>query len=96
MKQMYVYILTNRRDGVLYTGVTSDLKRRVWEHKNHVVKGFTQRYNVDKLVYFEVLSDELSAIQREKQIKGKKRNKKISLIEEANPEWVDLFEDICA
>ena len=96
MKVMYVYILSNKKEGVLYVGVTSNLKKRVWEHKHHVVKGFTQRYNIDKLVYFEMFNDELAAITREKQLKGKRRDKKISLIEQNNPEWRDLFSDICA
>ena len=70
MKQGYVYILTNRHNTVLYTGVTSDLKKRVWEHKQHLVEGFTKRYNVEKLVYYEAIDDIAIAIAREKQIKA--------------------------
>ena len=66
MKQMYVYILTNKRNDVFYVGVTSNLYRRIWEHKNKVFKGFTAKYNIDKLVYFEIFEDELTAIEREK------------------------------
>jgi len=77
MKYSYVYILSDKNNNVLYTGVTSDLLKRVWEHKNHVVGGFTKRYNVTKLVYYEEGEDIYSAIAREKQIKGKLRKKKI-------------------
>ena len=87
---MYVYIVTNRRNGVLYTGVTNDVERRIREHKLKVVKGFTSRYNLTKLVYFEALDDPGAAILREKQIKGWLRSKKIALIESVNPEWKDL------
>jgi putative endonuclease len=87
----YVYILTNRWNRVLYTGVTNDLIRRVWEHREKAVKGFTERFNVYKLVYFEVFSDPLSAITREKQIKGGSRRKKLALIRAQNPEWNDLY-----
>ncbi|NQT25852.1 GIY-YIG nuclease family protein [candidate division KSB1 bacterium] len=89
-----VYILTNRHNTVLYTGVTGDLPRRVWEHKEKIVKSFTSRYNVDKLVYYEVFEDAYEAISREKQIKAGSRIKKIDLIEKMNPEWRDLWEDI--
>ena len=89
---MYVYIMTNR-SGTLYTGVTNDIARRVYEHKNHLVPGFTSRYNIDRLVYFENTSEITSAIAREKQIKGWLRAKKIALIESINPEWRDLSED---
>jgi putative endonuclease len=77
---------------VLYTGVTNDLNRRMYEHKNKVIKGFTQKYNVSKLVYFEETTDAYSAISREKQIKGGSRAKKIALIETINPDWKDLSE----
>ena len=93
-KQSYVYILFNKSDGVLYTGVTSDLVKRVFEHKSKVIKGFTQKYNVDKLGYYEVYEDIEKAILREKQIKAGSRKKKIELIESMNPEWKDLYEDI--
>ena len=85
----HVYILANRTRA-LYTGVTSDLKARVFEHKSHTVAGFTARYNVDRLVYFEEYGESMLAIEREKQIKMLNRAKKIALIEGANPEWQDL------
>ena len=94
MKYSYVYILSDNKNNVLYTGVTSDLLKRVWEHKNHVMEGFTKRYNVTKLVYYEEGEDIYSAISREKQIKGKLRKKKIDLIEKMNPEWKDLYWDL--
>jgi putative endonuclease len=94
MKYSYVYILSNERNNVLYTGVTSDLLKRVWEHKHHVVDGFTKKYNVTKLVYYEEGEDMYSAIFREKQIKGKLRKKKIALIEKKNPKWKDLYWDL--
>ena len=94
MKYSYVYILSDANNKILYTGVTSDLLKRVWEHKNHVVEGFTQKYNVTKLVYYEEGEDIYSAISREKQIKGKLRKKKIALIEKVNPEWRDLYLDL--
>ena len=89
-KNSYVYILFNRRNGTLYTGVTSDLIKRVWQHKEKVVKGFTGMYGVDKLGYYEVFESIEMAIEREKQIKGGSRKKKIELIEKKNPHWVDL------
>ncbi len=91
MRQYYVYIMTNRSK-TLYTGVTNDLMRRVYEHKNKMVEGFTKKYNINRLVYFEETSDVQSAITREKQIKGWLRSKKIALIESKNPEWKDLSE----
>jgi putative endonuclease len=91
MNQYYVYIMTNRSK-TLYTGVTNDLMRRVYEHKNKMVEGFTKKYNITKLVYFEETSDVQAAIDREKQIKGWLRAKKIALIESKNPEWMDLSE----
>ena len=93
-KQSYVYILFNKSDGVLYTGITSDLAKRVFEHKSKIIKGFTQKYNVDKLGYYEVFEDIEQAILREKQIKAGSRKKKIELIKSMNPEWKDLYEDI--
>ena len=86
----YVYILSNWDDSVLYIGVTSDLKRRLYEHQNRLADGFTARYNVHKLVYFEYTNDVRSAIDREKQLKGWRRDKKNALISKANPEWIDL------
>ena len=93
-KQYYVYTMTNKRNTVLYTGVTNDLKRRVYEHKEKLVEGFTSKYNITKLVYFEVTDDVRAAIMREKQIKGGSRQKKIDLINCINPEWRDLYEDL--
>jgi putative endonuclease len=93
-KAGYVYIITNQRNTVLYMGVTSDLKKRVWQHKEKLVGGFTKRYNVDKLVYYEALVDMTGAIAREKQIKGGSRQRKLDLINGMNPEWRDLYEGI--
>ncbi len=89
----YVYMLTNWNNKVLYTGVTNDLERRIYEHKNKLVKGFTEKYNVNKLVYFEYTSDVNSAIAREKEIKGWTRQKKNQLVEVVNPLWKDLAEE---
>ena len=90
--QYYVYILTNTHNSVLYTGVTNDLVRRVYEHKNHLVKdSFTSRYNVEKLVYYEVTSNVDAALEREKQIKGWNRKRKNKLVESRNPDWHDLY-----
>lgn len=91
MKQYYVYILASKREGVLYIGVTGNLVKRVWEHKNNIQEGFTKRYFVHKLVYFETTSDVESAIQRETQLKRWKRDWKIQLIEKNNPNWEDLY-----
>jgi putative endonuclease len=88
-----VYIMTNKHNTTLYTGVTNDLQRRVFEHKHHLVKGFTDRYNLEKLVFFEKCGEINGAIFREKQIKGGPRKKKIELIEGINPEWKDLSID---
>jgi len=90
-KQYYVYIMTNRSK-TLYTGVTNDLMRRVYEHKNKMTAGFTKKYNITRLVYFEETNDVQSAITREKEIKGWLRSKKITLIESKNPKWKDLSE----
>ena len=91
MKNMYVYIVTNRKYGVLYTGVTNNLLRRVYEHKNKIIKGFTSKYNAYLLVYYEFFDSEISAITREKQIKDYKRQKRIDLVNDFNPEWKDLY-----
>jgi putative endonuclease len=88
----YVYILTNKWNRVLYTGVTNDVGRRVYEHREKMVESFTKKYNVTKLVYYEVFSDAFSAITREKQIKAGSRQKKIDMINEFNPLWEDLYE----
>ncbi|NTW89757.1 MAG: GIY-YIG nuclease family protein [Candidatus Moranbacteria bacterium] len=90
MKAYCVYILASINK-TLYIGVTSDLKRRIWEHKNKVVPGFTERYNVDRLVYYEQTENVYSALEREKQLKKWRRDKKISLIEKENPLWEDLY-----
>ena len=90
----YVYILTNKSNKVLYTGVTNDLTRRMYEHRNKLADGFTSKYNVNKLVYYDYVEDIESAITREKQIKGWKRQKKIELIESVNPDWYDLIDSI--
>ncbi|MBQ8394274.1 MAG: GIY-YIG nuclease family protein [Clostridia bacterium] len=89
----YVYILTNKRNTVLYTGVTNNLERRLYEHKNKMVEGFTAKYNVNKLVYYEETGEVVSALTREKQIKGWLRIKKEALINTVNPEWKDLSEE---
>jgi len=91
MKQPCVYILASRRKGTLYTGVTSDLVRRIWAHKHGVIKGFTKRYRVHRLVYYEFHCDMYHAIRREKQIKKWNRAWKIELIERTNPRWKDLW-----
>ncbi len=93
--ESYVYLLANKHNNVLYTGVTNDLIRRVYEHKNKLVAGFTQKYNVDRLVYFEVCSGIVVAIEREKQIKGWSRKKNQDLINSLNPEWDDLYRSLC-
>lgn len=92
MKTVYVYIMTNKNNTTLYTGVTSDLVRRVWEHKNNIRNGFTAEYNLHKLVYFEVYEDEKSAIEREKYLKKCYKITKQKLITEHNPFWNDLYE----
>lgn len=94
MKRPAVYILASQRNGTLYIGVTSDLIKRIWEHKNDLVEGFTQKYKVHQLVYFEQHQDMLAAITREKQIKKWNRNWKLDLIEKSNPDWRDLWGDI--
>jgi putative endonuclease len=94
MKQPCVYILASKRNGTLYTGVTSDLVQRVWQHKNGVVEGFTKRYGVHLLVWFEIHETMASAIAREKAIKEWKRAWKIELIEKSNPTWRDLYGEI--
>ena len=94
MKQPAIYIITNKRDGVLYTGVTSDLPKRVAQHKNKLIKGFSSKYNCSILVYYEIFENMESAILREKQIKAGSRKKKLTLIEGLNPEWKDLYSDI--
>ena len=94
-RQPAVYLLTNKPDGTLYTGVTSDLSRRMWQHKNKAMKGFSARYNLNRLVNFELCEDMYEAISREKQIKAGSGKAKIKLIERDNPEWRDLYTEIC-
>ena len=93
-KQPAVYILASKRNGTLYAGVTSDLVKRVWQHKNNMADGFTQKYSVHDLVYNELAEEMSAAIAREKQIKGGPRAKKLALIDSINPDWRDLYEDI--
>ena len=94
-RQPAVYILASKRNGTLYTGVTSDLVRRVWQHRNDLVLGFTGRYSVHRLVWFELHEAMDSAISREKQIKAGSRKRKLALIEKENPAWRDLYDEIC-
>ena len=93
-KQYFIYIVTNKNHSVLYAGVTNDLKRRVYEHKNKLADGFTKKYNIDKLVFYEIYNDVNEAILREKQIKGGSRAKKVKLIEEMNNQWRDLYDQL--
>ena len=90
----YIYILTNDFNTLTYTGVTNDLKKRVWEHREKLVDGFTKKYNVSKLVYYEVSEDKEAAVSREKQIKGLLKSKKEVLIAGMNPEWRDLYDEL--
>jgi putative endonuclease len=94
MKQYYVYILASQTAGTLYIGVTSDLKKRVWEHKSKIAEGFTEKYDIGKLVYYEIYDDPENAILREKRMKKWERNWKINLIRETNPDWEDLYDKI--
>jgi len=94
MEAYFVYILASRRNGTLYIGMTNDLVRRVWEHKQALVEGFTKKYGVHRLVWFETAERPEAAISREKQLKKWKRAWKLELIEEGNPEWKDLYEEI--
>ena len=93
-KQPVVYILASKKNGTLYTGVTSDLVKRIYEHKNDLIDGFTKRYQVHQLVWYELHEDMESAILREKRIKAWKRNWKLNLIENMNPDWQDLYDSI--
>ena len=93
-RHYYVYLLANKSGSTIYAGVTSDLQRRVHEHKNKLVAGFTASYGVDRLVYFEIFDDPESAISREKQIKAGPRQKKIDLVNKANRRWRDLYEEL--
>ena len=95
MKNVYVYMLCSKRNGTLYTGVTSDLVKRIYEHKNNLVDGFTKKHNVHRLIWYEIHESAESAIIREKRIKKWKRAWKLKLIEQNNPDWADLYESIC-
>ena len=95
-KKFWVYMMASGFNGTIYIGVTSDLKKRVWEHKNKVIPGFTAQYNVHMLVYYETHSTYIEAARREKRFKNWCRQWKINLIEELNPEWRDLYEEICS
>lgn len=95
-KSYYIYIMTNKGNRVLYTGVTGDLVKRIYQHREKPFDGFTSKYNVTKLVYFETYNDPETAIKREKQIKNGSRRKKIRLIEYRNPEWEDLYPEIAS
>jgi putative endonuclease len=92
---MFVYLMASRKDGTLYLGVTRDLVRRVYQHKTKATPGFTSRYGVDRLVWFETYDDPVTAIEREKDIKKWRREWKVRLIEDTNPDWRDLYSDIC-
>ena len=93
-KQYCIYIMTNKRNVILYTGITNDLKRRVYEHKEKLINGFTKKYNLAKLVYYEIFNDPENAILREKQIKAGSRERKINLINSINKEWQDLYKKL--
>lgn len=93
MKNYFIYILASRKNGTLYIGITNNLQKRIYEHKNELLEGFTKKYGVKRLVYFEQTNDIQSAIQREKNLKKWKREWKINLIEMSNPEWKDLAVD---
>ena len=94
MKSYYIYIMASRRNGTLYIGITNDIVRRVYEHKNNFIDGFTSKYGIHNLVYYEQFDNIESAIQREKQLKKWNRKWKLELIERANPNWKDLYEDL--
>lgn len=91
MKNYYIYIMTSQ-SGTLYIGMTNDIKKRVYQHKKHLIPGFTDKYNVDQLLYVETTSDPVSAIRREKQLKKWRREKKVALVDSQNPDWKDLSE----
>ena len=91
-KTFYVYIMASKT-GTLYVGITNNIKRRVYEHKNHLIPGFTDKYKIERLLYVETVNDPISAIKREKQIKAWRREKKVSLIDSINPKWNDLSQD---
>ena len=94
LRMLYVYLLASRKQGTLYLGVTNDLARRIYQHKTKTLSGFTSRYDVNRLVWYECYDDPTNAIEREKELKKWRRAWKIDLIEKANPNWKDLYEDI--
>ncbi len=94
-KKYYVYIMAKARNSTFYVGVTSNLPKRIWEHKNEATDGFTQKHNIKDLVYYEVFDDPQNAIKREKRLKKWNRTWKMRVIEEMNPDWKDLYEEIC-
>ncbi len=94
MKQYYVYILASERNGTLYTGITNNITRRIYEHKNDLNQGFTRKYKIHRLVYYEIFNDSYNAIAREKAIKKWKREWKLKLINEFNPNWRDMYEEL--
>lgn len=96
MRAFYVYIMASKRNGTLYVGSTSDLIQRVWAHKNKVIKGFTEKYNVNQLVFYEEYDLYVEAARREKRLKNWQRKWKLDLIEKFNPNWCDLYHDICS
>jgi putative endonuclease len=93
-KYYYVYILANNRNGTLYIGITSEIVKRIWQHREKVFQGFTEKYNINKLVYYEIFKDPQNAIKREKRLKKYKREWKINIIEKDNPEWKDLYDQL--
>lgn len=95
MEESFVYILTSRRNGTLYVGSTTDLVKRIWEHKNKVILGFTAKYNVNQLVYYELHQDIMEAARRERRLKNWCRKWKLNIIEKFNPTWRDLYDEIC-
>ncbi len=94
MKRAYIYILASQRNGTLYVGITNNIVCRIFEHKNGSIDGFTKKYKVTRLVYYEIYDDLQAAIAREKELKGWLRKRKIELIEQQNPNWIDLYEDL--
>ena len=95
MEESYVYILASRRNGTLYVGLTTDLVKRIWEHKNKILPGFTTKYNVNQLVYYEMHQDIMEAARRERRLKNWCRKWKLNIIEQLNPSWRDLYDEIC-
>ena len=94
MPDYFVYIMTNEHNSTIYIGITNDLKRRIYEHKEKLIKSFTERYNINKLVYYEIFDTPAQAIAREKQLKDGPRHKKISLIKKINPKFIDLYNSL--